>query len=87
MFLAISNKGGVKRMRKEVIMIGVIKHATKNVLMLMKNVKDFKSPSAVWARYSAPQMILTMSFWGVSIGRESYSNWMDALNTMQCYTS
>ena len=54
--------------------------------MLMKNVKDFKSRSAVWARYSAPQMILTMSFWGVSVGRESYSNWMDAL-TMQCYTS
>ena len=42
-YLAISNKGGVKRMRKEVIMIWV--HKTRNKERInVKNVKDIKSP-------------------------------------------
>ena len=42
-YLAISNKGGVKRFRKEVIMIWV--HETCNKERInVKNVKDFKSP-------------------------------------------
>ena len=43
MYLAISNKGGIKRMRKEVIMIWVHKTCNKQRLNV-KNVKDFKSP-------------------------------------------
>ena len=40
---AISNKGGVKRMRKEVIMIWV--HKTRNKERInVTNVKDIKSP-------------------------------------------
>ena len=40
---AISNKGGVKRTRKEVIMIWV--HKTRNKERInVKNVKDIKSP-------------------------------------------
>ena len=39
---------------------------------------------AVWARYLAG----TKWFWRCfSAGRQSYSNWMDTLSTMQCYTS
>ena len=42
-YLAISNKGGVKRMRKEVIMMWV--HKTRNKKRInVKNVKDFNSP-------------------------------------------
>ena len=42
MYLAISNKGGVKRMRKEVIMIWV--HKTRNKERInVKNVKDIKN--------------------------------------------
>ena len=42
-YLAISNKGGVKRMRKEVIMIWV--HKTHNRERInVRSVKDFKSP-------------------------------------------
>ena len=41
-YLAISNKGGVKRMRKEAIMIGVHKTCNKECINV-KNVKDFKS--------------------------------------------
>ena len=42
-YLAIINKGGVKRMREEVIMIWV--HKTRNKECInVKNIKDFKSP-------------------------------------------
>ena len=42
-YLAISNKGGVKRMRKEVIMIWVHKTCNKERINV-KNLTDFKSP-------------------------------------------
>ena len=64
MYLAISNKGGFRRMRKEVIMIKVYKTRNKECINV-RNVKDFKSPKktcSIWARYSASQMILTKRF-------------------------
>ena len=42
MYLAISNKGGVKRMRKELIMVRVHKTSNKERINKVKAVKDIK---------------------------------------------
>ena len=66
-YLAMSNKDGVKSFTKEVIVMGVHKTSNKERV----DVKNIKDRGVVWARYSAPQMILTMRF---CICREAYLN-------------
>ena len=59
----MSNKDGVKSITKEVIVIRVHKTSNKErVDVKISRILRVRNRGAVWARYSAPQMILTMRF-------------------------